>query len=162
MVWGLVYATFGLACALSQTPLQYFGDSPGPSALGWAVAAVGVLAVSACAAVGRYGLRPTLRVGLWVVCGLAGIAAFGLLMDIITLIFGQGVDSSAAAANHALAATGVLLLAATARSDRPPFAASVPASSTAVPVPSAASRTVQFAACAGTASFLPYMAMKLI
>lgn len=96
----------------------------------------------------------TLRVGLWVVCGLAGIAAFGLLMDIITLIFGQGVDSSAAAANHALAAT--------AWSGRPPFAASVPASSTAISAPSAAARTVQFAACAGTAAFLPYMAMKLI
>jgi hypothetical protein len=164
MVWAVAYAAFGLACAFSQTPLLYHGDTPGPSALGWAIAAVGALAAPACAAVARYGLRMTLRAWLWVVCGLAGIAAFGLLMDIITLIFGQGVDSWAAAANHGLAATGVLLLAATARSDRRPSTASVPAPfiAVSVPAPSAASRPVHLAACAGTAVFLPYTVMKLI
>ncbi|WKX69182.1 hypothetical protein [Streptomyces sp. XD-27] len=154
--WGVAYACFGLACAVSGTPLLYHGDDPGPSALGWGVAAVGALAALACAAVARYGLRPALRVLLWVICALAGIAAFSLLMDVITLMVGQGVDSRASAANHALAAAGVLLLAATARSDRlPPAAASVPA-------PSAAPPPVQRAAWAGTLAFLPYAAMKLV
>jgi hypothetical protein len=90
-----------------------------------------------------------------VVCVAAGTAAFGLLMDVITLVFGQGVDNGVAAANHALAAAGVLLLAATARSVRRTPDAPV------VPAPSAAPGSVQLAACAGTAAFLPYAAMKL-
>lgn len=154
--WAVVYAGFGLACALSGTPLLYLGSDPGPSALGWGVAGVGALAALACGAVTLYGLRPTLRVLLWVICALAGIAAFGLLMDVITLVFGQGVDNGVAAAHHALAATGVLLLAATARAGRRPSAAPV------VQAPSAASGPVQLAACAGTAAFLPYAAMKLV
>ncbi|MEU8346305.1 hypothetical protein AB0C74_31805 [Spirillospora sp. NPDC048832] len=164
MAWAVVYAAFGLACALSRTPLLYRGDTPAPPALGWAVVAVGSLALPACAAAGRYGLRPTLRVWLWAVCGLAVTAAFGLLMDTITLVFGQGVDSAVAAANHGLAAIGALLLAATARSDRRPATASelAPPAAVSVPVPSAASRTTHLAACAGTAAFLPYAVMKLI
>ncbi|MET9434867.1 hypothetical protein [Streptomyces sp. NPDC006551] len=152
----MAYAGFGLSCALSGTPLFYLGGDHGPSALGWGVVAVGSLAVVACGAVARLGLRPPLRVLLWVVCVLAGIAAFGLLMDVITLVFGQGVDSGVAAANHVLAAGGALLLAATARSVRRPSAGAV------VAAQSAASRPVQLAACAGTVAFLPYAAMKLI
>ncbi|MGA5499411.1 hypothetical protein ACPCSP_34445 [Streptomyces cinereoruber] len=152
----MVYASFGLACALSGTPLLYLGGAPGPSALGWVVVAVGSLAAVTCCVVGRLGLRPALRVVLWAVCLLAGIAAFGLLMDIITLAFGQGVDSGLAAANHALAAAGAVLLAATARSFRRPSGVAV------ARLPSAASRPVQLAAGAGTVSFLPYAAMKLI
>ena len=34
--------------------------------------------------------------------GLAGITAFSLLMDVITLMLGQGLDSRASAANKAL------------------------------------------------------------
>ncbi|MFK4693702.1 hypothetical protein RKD22_006637 [Streptomyces pristinaespiralis] len=156
VLWAIVYTGFGLACALNGTPLFYLGGAQGPSALGWGAAAVGTLAGLASGAVARYGLRPSLRVLLWVTCVPAGIAAFGLLMDVITLVFGQGVDSGVAAANHVLAATGVLLLAATARSARRPSAAA------AVRTPSAASRPVQLAACAGTVAFLPYMAMKLV
>ncbi|MBB5937588.1 hypothetical protein [Streptomyces zagrosensis] len=157
MVWAVGYAGFGLACALSGTSLFYLGDAPGSSALGWAVVAVGSLAAVACGAVARWGPRPALRVLLWVACVLAGAAAFSLLMDVVTLVFGQGVDSGVAAANHALAAAGVVLLAATARSARrPPAATAVPAA------PSAAPRPVQLAACAGTVAFLPYAAMKLI
>ncbi|MEU0335892.1 hypothetical protein [Streptomyces sp. NPDC006193] len=154
-VWALVYAGFGLACAASGTPVLRLGGAPGPPALGWAVTGVGALAALACGAVARYGLRPASRVLLWVVCALAGTAAFGLLMDVITLLFGQGVDSGVAAAHHALAAAGALLLAATARSDRRPPAEA------AVRAPSAASGPVQLAAWAGTAAFLPYAAMKL-
>ncbi|MFC8368419.1 hypothetical protein [Streptomyces sp. NPDC057238] len=154
--WAVVYAGFGLACALSGTPPLYLGSDPGPSTLGWGVAGVGAVAALACGAVTRYGLRPASRVLLWVVCALAGIAAFGLLMDVITLVFGQGVDNGVAAAHHALAATGVPLLAATARSGRRPLAAPV------AQAPSAAPGPVQLAACAGTAAFLPYAAMKLV
>ncbi|MEU9336421.1 hypothetical protein AB0D49_25090 [Streptomyces sp. NPDC048290] len=92
---------------------------------------------------------------LWTVCGLAGIAAFGLLMDIITLAFGQGVDGPVAAANHVLAAVGAVLLAATARTLRHPRVASAPQPPSAVP------RPVQFAAWAGTVAFFPYAGMKL-
>ncbi|MFG3406590.1 hypothetical protein [Streptomyces sp. NPDC048142] len=156
MLWAVAYAGFGLACALTGTPLLYLGGVPGPSALGWVAVAVGSLAAVTCYVVGRSGLRPASRVALWALCLLAGIAAFGLLMDIVTLAFGQGVDSGVAAANHALAAAGAVLLAATARSVRRPSGAAV------VRPPSAASRPVQLAACAGTAAFLPYAAMKQI
>lgn len=156
MCWAVAYGTFGLACALSGTRLLVHGSIAGPSALGWAVSAVGALAALAGGAVARFGLRPALRALLWVVCGLVAIAAFSLLMDVITLIFGQGVDSWAAAANHALAAAGVVLIAATARSDHRP------SGTAALPAPSAASRPIQFAACAGTAAFIPYTVMKLI
>ncbi|MER6119852.1 hypothetical protein [Streptomyces sp. NPDC001743] len=156
MLWAVVYAGFGLACALSGTPLLYLGGAPGPPALGWAVVAVGALAAVACCAVKRSGLRPAIRVVLGAVCLLAGLAAFGLLMDLITLAFGQGVDSGVAAAHHALAAVGAVLLAGHARSLRRPSGAAVRRP------PSAASRRVQLAACAGTVSFLPYAAMKLI
>ncbi|UYQ66142.1 hypothetical protein [Streptomyces peucetius] len=154
--WALAYAGFGTTGALSGTPLLHLGGAPGPPALGWGVAAVGALAVLACGAVVRYGPRPALRVLLWVVCVLAGAAAFGLLMDVVTLVFGQGVDSGVAAAHHVLAAAGALLLAATARSGRRPSAVA------AVQAPSVGSRRVQLAACAGTVAFLPYAAMKLI
>lgn len=77
---------------------------------------------------------------------MPGITAFSLLMDVITLMVGQGVDSRAAAANKALAAVGVVLLAATARSDRL-------SSGTAVRASAAASRLIQLAAWAGTLAF---------
>ncbi|WP_235483394.1 hypothetical protein [Streptomyces roseoverticillatus] len=151
-LWAVAYAAFGLACALRGTPL--FGRVPASSALDWAVVAVGAPAAPACAAVVRYGPRPGLRALLWTACGLAGIAAFSLLMDVITLMVGQGVDSWAAAANRALAAVGALLLAATARSGHSP------AGGAFTPPSSCAPRRVQLAACAGTVAFLPYVAMK--
>ncbi|MEW1688412.1 hypothetical protein ACIQOF_25655 [Streptomyces sp. NPDC091265] len=154
--WAVVYAGFGLSCALSGTPLLYLGSRSGPPALAWGAAGLGALTALVCGAVARYGPLPALRVLLWVCCVPAGLAAFGLLMDLITLVFGQGVDSGVAAANHALAGAGAVLLAATARS--------VHHSPTAVAVraPSAAPRPVQLAASAGTAAFLPYAAMKLV
>ncbi|MFF8844269.1 hypothetical protein ACF08N_16370 [Streptomyces sp. NPDC015127] len=154
VLWAIAYTGFGLACALSRTPLLHHGGQP--PGLGWAVVAVGTPAGLVCGAVARYGLRPILRALLWVLCGLTAIAAFSLLMDLITLMFGQGVDSWPSAANHAMAAVGTLLLAATARSDRRPPAAARAQS------PSAAPRPVQLAACAGTVAFLPYAAMKLL
>lgn len=155
MLWAVLYAGFGLACVLSGTSLLYHGGDSGASGLGWVVVAVGVLTTSVCGAVVLYGLRPGLRVMLWVACGLAGITAFSLLMDVITLMLGQGVDSWASAANKALAAVGAALLAATARSGRRP-------AGTAVRAPSAAPQFVQVAAWAGSLAFVPYAAMKLV
>ncbi|MFD3556869.1 hypothetical protein ACFWWA_32905 [Streptomyces goshikiensis] len=136
VLWAVLYAGFGLACALSGTSLLYHGGDSGVSGLDWAVVAVGALAMVVSAAVLPYGLRPALRVLLWVVCGLAVITAFSLLMGVITLTLGQGADSWASAANKALAAVGAVLLAATARSDRRP-------GGTALREPSAAPRLVQ-------------------
>ncbi|MFE1949858.1 hypothetical protein ACFW9D_05250 [Streptomyces sp. NPDC059524] len=154
-MWAVLYTGFGLTCTLSGTSLLHHGGEAAAPALGWAIVALGALAASVSGAVVRYGLRPVLRLLLWVVCGLAGVTAFSLLMDVITLMVGQGVDSGAAAANKALAATGAILLAATARSDRLPVG-------TAVRAPAAAPRFVQRAAWAGTLAFVPYAGMKLV
>lgn len=155
MLWAVLYAGFGLVCALRGTALLHHGGGSGASGLGWAVMAVGALVTLVSGAVVRYGLRPGLRVLLLVSCGLAGITAFSLLMDVITLMLGQGVDSWVSTANKALAAVGAVLLAATARSDRLP-------AGTAVRAPCAAPRIVQLAAWAGTLAFVPYAAMKLV
>ncbi|MFI8265816.1 hypothetical protein [Streptomyces sp. NPDC085665] len=154
-LWAVLYAGFGLVCALSGISLFHHGGDSDASGLGWAVVVVGALATVASSSVVRYGLRPALRVLLRVACGLAGITAFSLLMDAITLTLGQGVDGPAPAANRALAAVGAVLLAATARSDRLP-------GGTGVREPSAAPRLVQRAARAGTLAFVPYAAMKLV
>ncbi|GGW55386.1 hypothetical protein GCM10010503_35540 [Streptomyces lucensis JCM 4490] len=155
VLWSAAYTAFGLACALSGTAL--FGGSGRASIVfDWAGVTLGAFAAAVCGAVLRCGPRPLLRALLRVAGGLAAAAAFGLLMDVITLVFGEGVDSWAAAANHMLAAVGALLLTATAVSDRHP-----PGGTTA-PAPSCAPVGVQLTACAGTVAFLPYAAMKLI
>ncbi|MFF9978104.1 hypothetical protein [Streptomyces erythrochromogenes] len=109
MLWAVMYAGFGLACVLSGTSLLYHGGGSAAPGLGWAVVVVGVLGALLGVAVVRYGLRPALRVLLWVACGLAGITAFSLLMDVITLMLGQGVDSLASAANKACPVAAVVL-----------------------------------------------------
>lgn len=162
MFWAAGYASFGAICALKDLPVFYRGPDPAPSAWGWVAVAVGALATLGCAAMSRYGPRPLLRVLMWTACGLAAIAAFGLLMDVITLVFGEGVDSWVAAANHALAAIGAALLATVARPapERPSRGESdVMLSADAHLL---VSRPVQVAALAGTGAFLPYIAMKLI
>ncbi|MFJ1865448.1 hypothetical protein ACIOD1_12535 [Streptomyces sp. NPDC088097] len=155
VLWAVLYAGWGLTCALNGTPLLSHGGGPGATGPAWAVVAIGVLGALVGGAVVRFGLLPALRVLLRVVCGLAAITAFSLLMDVITLMLGQGVDSRAAAVTKALAAVGAVLLAATARSDR------LPAGDTAR-APSAAPRPVQLAAWAGTLAFVPYAVMKLV
>ncbi|MFI9330470.1 hypothetical protein ACIGZJ_23360 [Kitasatospora sp. NPDC052868] len=145
--WGAAYAALGAGCAAGGRALF------GLPWLGWAVAAVGVVAVGVGLAVVRLGLQQPLRRALLALCALAVAAAFSLLMDVITLIFGQGVDSQADAGLHALSALGAVLLAGTARPGRP--------ATTAEPV-GPAPRRVQLAACAGTLAFAPYVAMKLV
>ncbi|WP_406200803.1 hypothetical protein OH807_20290 [Kitasatospora sp. NBC_01560] len=155
--WGVAYAGFGVLCAAAGTAL------PGGGWTGWAVAAGGVAATLAGVSVrGRVRaareVGPVLRSVLRVLCGLAGAAAFSLLMDVITLIFDQAVDSGPGAALRALSALGALLLAATARTGR---ASDRPAGPRAPSAPSAASGPVQLAALAGTVAFVPYVVMKL-
>ncbi|MFF2661049.1 hypothetical protein ACFVUH_27265 [Kitasatospora sp. NPDC058032] len=156
--WGVGYAVLGAGCALGGTPLF------GAAAVGWAVAAVGLAAAAAGAVLGAAGPGRAVRGVLWTLCGLAAAGAFGLLMDAITLLFGQGLDSGPGAAEHALAALGAGLLAAAARSGTAPSAGSHsagPRSGASRPAPSAASGTVQLAALAGSAAFVPYVVMKL-
>ncbi|MFJ3788038.1 hypothetical protein [Kitasatospora sp. NPDC090091] len=162
-VWGVGYAVFGTVCAVTGTPLF------GTDRLGWAVAAVGAASVAAGAVASRSAhaapahrgvLHPVLRT----LCVLAGAAAFGLLMDVITLLFNQAVDSGPGAALHALSALGALLLAATAHRARATGAAAGVAGAadrTGRPQPSAASGPVQLAALAGSLAFVPYAGMKL-
>ncbi|GAA2810985.1 hypothetical protein RMN57_21205 [Kitasatospora sp. CM 4170] len=168
-VWGVAYAVFGTVCAVTGTPLF------GTDRLGWAVAAVGAAAAAAGAVASRSAHaapahRGVLRPVLLTLCGLAGAAAFGLLMDVITLLFSQAVDSGPGAALHALSALGALLLAATAHPARTAGAADARAAAagaaaaaarTGRPQPSAASGPVQLAALAASLAFVPYVGMKL-
>ncbi|MFE3506050.1 hypothetical protein [Kitasatospora sp. NPDC059160] len=149
--WGLGYAGFGAGCGLGGTALW------GAGWVGWAVAGVGAVAVGAgwAAARGRPG-RGLTR-GVWLLCGLAAVASWSLLMDVVTLLFGQGVDSVPDAVHKVLAAAGALLLAGTARARGP-----VAARTAFRAAPSAAPATVQLAAWAGTLAFVPYVVMKLV
>ncbi|MFE9424773.1 hypothetical protein ACFYNO_17575 [Kitasatospora sp. NPDC006697] len=141
LAWSVAYACFGVLCALTGARLWAHGLAAEAPVLAWGTAGLGV----AGAVVARWRLR-VLR---WVLCGLLVVAAFGLLMEVITLLFGAGVDSRPAFANQLLAAVGLLLFVETGR--RAPGRRA----------PSAASREVQLAAWVGTVAFLPYTAMKL-
>ncbi len=164
LCWALAHGGFGLVCALTGTPVFFRGPDPGPVGLNWFVVAVAVLATAATGAAlaaTRTRPPPALRAVLWSACGLSAVSAFGLLMDLVTLVFGQRVDSAAGAVNHTLGALGVVLLTATARASRPAgdrARTADPARPATVPAP----RRVRLAVHAGTAAFLPYAAMKLI
>ncbi|MFJ6777233.1 hypothetical protein ACIQOV_40850, partial [Kitasatospora sp. NPDC091257] len=106
--WGLGYAGFGLGCALGGTRLLG-ADWPG-----WVVAAVGVASAAAGVAVVRRKPVRGLWWLLWLVCGAAAVGAWGLLMDLVTLLFGQRVDSVPDTVERTLAAAGAVLLARTA------------------------------------------------
>ncbi|MFJ8473962.1 hypothetical protein [Kitasatospora sp. NPDC094011] len=145
--WGVGYGGFGLGCALSGTALW------GVAWAGWVVAGVGVAAVGAGAAAGRWSTRV-----LWLLCGLAVVGAWSLLMDVVALLFGQGVDSVPDAVQKASAGVGALVLAGAARGR-----ASVrPVGTGTVAAPAAAPGVVQLAAWAGSLAFLPYVVMKLV
>ncbi|KJS60859.1 hypothetical protein [Streptomyces rubellomurinus] len=144
--WGVGFAGFGAGCALSGTALF------GASWVGWLLAAVGVTAVGAGIGVVRG--RPPRRL-LRALCGPAAVAAWGLLMDVLALLFGQAVDSVPGAVQHVLGATGALLLAAAAR--RPGGAAGVRREAAVEAAPA----NVQVACWIGTTAFLPYVVMKL-
>ncbi|GGL58451.1 hypothetical protein [Planomonospora parontospora] len=170
--WALLYGGFGLITALTGTPMFYRADEPLPVALNWiSVAVAASAAVTVSAAVRSWGRRvprPVVPVTLIGLCVLIGAAAFGLLMDVVTLVFTQRVDSWTATANRALAAIGVLLLIATTRAHRSSGACvrcgAVHTSSTARsrPEPTPAPPRVRVLAYAGAAAFLPYAAMKTI
>ncbi|WP_061291402.1 hypothetical protein [Herbidospora cretacea] len=164
--WAAVYGAFGLVSALSGTALFYRAAEPLPVGLNWVVVAIAVLAaVAASAASQPWGRRVVLGLSV-----LSGVAAFGLLMDVITLVFNQTVDSWTATANRSLAAVGVVLLIAVARSYRSaahggcPRCGDVHTSATewSRPEPTAAPRRIRLLAYTGAVSFLPYAAMKTV
>nr|BFD92564.1 hypothetical protein KitaXyl93_39240 [Kitasatospora sp. Xyl93] len=169
--WGLGFAGLGLGCALSGTELF------GADWAGWAVAGTGAVAAAAGAAVVR---RRPVRPLLWLLCGAAAVGAWGLLMDLVTLLFGQRVGSVPDAVERVLAAVGAVLLARTALGLRPAArggtggtggpggtglgATGGPGGRTERPgpAPTAAPPLVQLAACAGSLAFVPYVLMKLV
>ncbi|MCT9930473.1 hypothetical protein N5079_09615 [Planotetraspora sp. A-T 1434] len=171
--WAALYGGFGLVSALTGTAVFYRAAEPLPVGLNWAVVAVAVLAAMAALATvrpwGRRIPRPVVSVTLAGLCVLSGAAAFGLLMDMITFAFNQTVDSEMAFANRVLAAVGVVLLIATARSHRSsaygtcPRCGAVHTSSItrSRPEPTHAPRRVRALAYVGAVAFLPYAAMKM-
>ncbi|MFI6509423.1 hypothetical protein ACIBCT_17580 [Streptosporangium sp. NPDC050855] len=189
--WALVYGGFGLVSTSAGSALFHRAAEPLPVALNWVVVAVAAVTVITVPAA----VRPDPRIPRAVVlatlaglCVVSGVAAFGLLMDVITLVFAQAVGSWTATANRALAAIGVVLLVATARAYRSAAygtcprcgsvhtSPAVPAADPSVaspavrpaalsvvrggPEPVPASRRVRLTAYLGAAAFLPYAAMK--
>ncbi|GAT70471.1 regulatory protein LuxR [Planomonospora sphaerica] len=168
--WAVAYGGFGLASALAGTAVFYRADEPLPVGLNWIIVAVtasaAVVTLAAVRPWGRRVHRPVIPVLLAVLCVLTGAAAFGLLMDVVTLVFTQSVDNWTATANRALAAIGVMLLIAVTRAYRSSGACArcgaVHASPTARtrPEPAPAPPRVRMLAYAGAAAFLPYAAVK--
>ncbi|MFD4659948.1 hypothetical protein ACFWP2_30460 [Kitasatospora sp. NPDC058444] len=158
--WGLGYAGFGLGCALGGTRLF------GAHWPGWVVAGVGVASAAAGLAVVRRKPVRVLRPLLWLLCGVAAAGAWSLLMDLVTLLFGQPVDSVPDTVERALAALGAVLLAGSARDLRPGARGGrggrAARAERAAPVPSAAPPVVRLVAWAGTLAFVPYVLMKLL
>ncbi|MFF4161561.1 hypothetical protein [Streptomyces sp. NPDC001678] len=165
--WAAAQGVFALTCALSG------GDESRMTLwLSWYVTAVSATAAGAVMAALRNPERPVVRKLLWAACGLSALSAFSLLMDVVGLLFGQGVDNTARAVLHALGLMGVVLLAATARAHPSagcprcgvPHAerstAGATAGTVAGPAPTAAPRRVHAFAWAGTLAFVPYAWMK--
>ncbi|MFE7529591.1 hypothetical protein ACFU7Y_28320 [Kitasatospora sp. NPDC057542] len=152
--WGLGCAGFGLGCALSGTELF------GAAWPGWLVAGVGAVSAAAGLAVVR---RKPVRRLLWLLCGAAAVGAWGLLMDVVTLLCGQRVDSVPDTVERALVVVGAVLLARTALGLRPGARGGPDRrADRAAPAPTAAPPVVQLAAWAGTLAFVPYVLMKLV
>lgn len=152
--WAVGYAAFGVVGALTGTPLLRAGVLELPAGYDWAVAGVGAAAALCLVAV-RRGARAAARAPLLVLCGLLGVAAFGLLMDLVVLLSGAPPDDWAAA-QHVAAAAGVPLLLVAARSARPPAPPLAPAQADG---PGDGREWI--VAAAGTVAFVPYVAMKV-
>ncbi|WP_249375276.1 hypothetical protein [Streptomyces sp. I05A-00742] len=161
LYWAVAHGGFALASAL-DAPLSGLNGGRGPVGLGWFAFGAAVLAGAGAVAVLRGDGRPAVRVVLRVACGLSVLTAFALLMDVVTLLFGQGVDDPPVTVLRVLGALGAVLLAATAHAHRAVAHGSRRrAGALTRPRPSPASRRVHLAAYGGTAAFLPYAAMKL-
>lgn len=173
LVWAGGYGLFGLAFTLAGAAVFYRAAEPLPVGLNWAVVGVAVLsAIASWAAIrpwGRSFPRSVVSITLMGLCVVTGAAAFGLLMDIITIVFNQSVDNWLATANRVLAAVGLVLLITTVRSFRSATSGACPrcgavhtsAPTRRRPEPTPAPRRVRLLAYAGAAAFLPYAAMKM-
>lgn len=144
-VWSAVTATYGAVAALTGTPTFVYGPHRAPAVLDWVLVALAGLAALATA-------LPRLR---YPAVGLLAAAAFGLLMNVITLVVAQRVDDWPAALAQALCAAGAILLVRLASRHR-----RRPARDAAPAVPTAAGRRVQVAAVVGALAFVPYAVMK--
>lgn len=156
LLLGVAYTGFGVACGLTDTPLLPSWAGLG-GADGHLVAVLGLLSAAVgarAAASGVTGQR--LRSVAWVLCAVAGLAAWSLLIDLVMLLLGQAPDSWAALAHHLFAAGCAWLLAATARLGRQPV------SDGSRPAPGVAPARMNVVALVGTVAFLPYAVMKLI
>ncbi|MGO4463443.1 hypothetical protein AB4039_40170 [Streptomyces sp. M-16] len=139
-----------------------------PVACGWWAGAAGALAIgaglfearppvavwalAAAAAAAGAGLAARARLLLWAACGLSVTAGCTLLMDVLALLFGQGVDSVTGAVTHALGLVGALLTGAAA------VAAGARRDAAVAARPGPPGRWIPYV---GVATFLPYIAMKL-
>ncbi|SHF83341.1 hypothetical protein [Streptoalloteichus hindustanus] len=172
--WAAVYGTFGLVAIASGAPVLSASLAPGLFVADWAVVAVAVLAATAATATflpwGRRVPRTGLLSVLWGLVVVCGLGAFGLLMQVVTLLVAHDVDSWLGTAHQALAATGAVLLAGTARGYRHRTRGTCPrcgtthgpSSARVRREPTAAPRGVRLAAYIGSAAFLPYIAMKTV
>jgi D-alanyl-D-alanine dipeptidase len=152
LAWAVVFAVFGVACLAIGEPI--FDLAGHQAAAGWNSLLVLTGIVAAATSVRQ---RPG-RIGRalpWVGFALAAVSAFGVLMDVVSLAFGQGVDSTAGAVHHVLGLVGLLLLAST-----------VSGQQAAGPKPCrprgsrAAPTGVRRTAYLGVAAWTPYVLMK--
>ena len=158
----MVHAGFAVVCALSGTPMLLHRFDPGPGA-GWVVALIAIAAGVLVGWSARHGVRPGLRWALKVLSVLVALGAFGLLMDLLSLLFLAPSGNWAVRVNHLLAGTGAVLLTLVAGQPRTDQGrARLNATTSLAAGRTAAPPVVQVFAVIGTVAFVPYVTMKTI
>ncbi|MER7462089.1 hypothetical protein [Streptomyces sp. NPDC097981] len=137
---------------MTSKSLGWWAAVAGPAGLGAGVLGWGpplaAWPLAVAAAVAALAQAARLRVLWWAACGLSATAGCLLLMDVITLLFGQPPDSWTGAVLHTLGLVGAVLSGVAAGRGRSLDAA-------------APGRPGRWIAYVGVLSFLPYAAMKL-
>lgn len=156
----VAYGVFGLVTAVTGRAIFYRAADAGPVWLNWIVVVVAAFATTAAlAVVWRWRIpRAVVLTALVGCCVALGMAAFGLVMELIVLAVGEAPDSWTATVNQALAAAAVVLLARTTGLYRSAGVTVV----RRVEEPTSAPRSVRITAYLGAAAFLPYATMKTI
>lgn len=148
VVWSAGYAGFAGVCLVRGAPVFAIGRDVAPVSLNWIAVFTAALAAWAVLRTGRVP-----RLVLWTCAAVSALSAFGLLMDVVTLVFNQRPDNAVLGVHHALSLAGAVLLASSAhmRAARPSCRTDAPASSA----------TLHRVAWTGAAALVPYAAMKL-